>query len=766
MPNLVKAIVSKKELKLIPDISVDSGDESSNGDNEFDVTVVNESDKFASFYLELTTIGSDPNSNIKWYSLNPEVSVKKPPGSSTTFHVVITKSPIQVYDTTIDLTLRVFSVEFSQLFTSQKLRLKIEKARRPLQLYLPVKDLKVFPGDEIEIPVIVYNLSPKATTVRLNISGLSPDWITKGTTQSFQIDAGDSKKTSFWCQPPRNPETLSQEYDFTIEAKSNTSTYNPREQGILEVLPQGTVEFSCNPKVQRIPRLKGKVYGKKSKYATYELRFENNSNLPQKVDIQVSETDKKQCEIVIPEGINLEPGEAKPTYLEAKKRRPWWWLKRRLFFEVSPILKEPDTGFPSTQIRPNPSTQVLELQVLPIIPVWLQFLGLLLTLLLLWLLWYLHPQDYHKGPVNSVRLIGNSSLVVSGSSDQTIRLWQVDRSPWKPDIRRLKYEGFIAEKTEKAVRVIRQTPREDYVIAAGLENGDIKLWNVLTKIPPQSIYTGTDRVFDLAFSKDSRYLFSGHGSGIVRQWNLEFGTKNPRIADAGFTIYAMSLSENQQERPNTLVVVGGRYNKLALWDWINSRIYELKYQWLDWKKDNKFDPVMGQNQYIDGLAIADKKNLLASADNEGYITLWNLNAVRECIRDKQLEEIERGVQNQKKDGVGNTIAALECDNAILEQWRDGHNNQPVRSIALTQNGCYLASVGDDGKVMLWELENRMRSPQNQNGKIIASSPGIRLNSVDIKAVDDYLVIATGDDQYRVRLYRVQGIKNNDNANCK
>jgi WD40 repeat protein len=767
VPNLVKAVVSKREIKLIPDIGVESSDETANGENEFEVTVVNESNKFASFYIELLAIGADSESNVKWYNLEPKVSAKKPPGDRTTFHVIITKPPIPVYGTTIELTLRVFSVEFPHLFTSQKINLIVEKARKPLRLYLPIKEFKVLPEEEIEIPVIVYNLSQKATDVQLKISGLNSEWITQGTEQILQIDAGDYQQTSFWCQPQKNTQALSQAYSFTIEAKSDTSSRNLREQGVLELLPQGTVEFICKNKLQRIPVVKVKGAKKQSKFATYELEFANNSNLPQQVNLQISAQDVQQCGLKIPEPIELAPGEIKLMYLVAKKRRPWWWLKRRLLFEVSPILTNPDTAEPDPQIRSNPSTQVLELQILPIIPFWLQLLGLLLLLLLLWLLWYLNPQDYHKGPVHSVRLIGNSSLVVSGSSDQTIRLWQVDRSPWQLDMRRLKYEGFIAEKTGKAVRVIRQSPREDYVIASGLESGDIKLWNVLTKTEPRSIYQGTDRVFALTFSKDSRYLFSGHGSGVVRQWNLEFANIKPQIARTGFTIYALSISESQQKQPNTLVAIAGRYNKLALWDWFNRRIYELEYFWQDWQEDKKFSPIMGQHQYIDSLAIADSQNLLASSDNKGHISLWDMDGIRQCINNTSTTVAKNSDRTKPKtDGFGNLIIPLDCDDAIIDQWQQGHNNQPVRSVALSQNGCYLASGGDDGRVVLWPLQNRKRSPQYQDGQIIAEFPGVRLNNVDIKALDDNLFITTGDDKNRVRLYRVKGINANDNANCQ
>jgi WD40 repeat protein len=785
MPNFVKAIVSKKQLTLIPDIASDSADETANGENEFDITVVNESKEFTSFQIELSTPGADANSNLKWYTLDPEVCVKKPPGASTKFHVVITKSPIQVYDTTIDLTLKVFSVEFASIFTSQKLKLTIQKARKPLKIYLITKELKVYPGNLVEIPVIAYNLSQKFANVKVSISGLNPEWMTQGTVKNLQIDASDSEKTSFWCQPPINAETLSQKYDFTIEAHADYSSHTPHERGILEILPQGTVEFICSNKLQVIPTKKGKGSSKKLKFATYELLFENKSNLPQQVNIQISEKDQKQCDLVIPDGVILAPGETKPMYLVAKKQRSLLGFKKRLLFEVSPILANPDTAKVSNEILPHPSSQVLELQIWPIVPFLLQAVGLLLLLLLLWLLKYLNPRIYHEGPVNSVRLIGIAGTVISGSSDQTIRRWQVDNSLLQ-NSNRLKHEDVIniKKETQKGVRVIRQRPEPDYIIAAGLESGEIQLWDVLLKRRMARVYEPdrkTDRVFDLEFTQNSYYLFSAHGSGEIRRWDVQKINQNAKIhrpiskAKVNFTISTLGISESLN-KPGSLVVVAGRFNKLALWDWVNTRIYNLEYDWLDWKQNNEFVPIIGQHHYITGLAIAeankdtaktdDAKNFLVTADNQGYITLWNMDIIRQCIIDNQSNLNREDEKMAGKDGFGNTFQTLECSNAKLAQWRNGdanHRVQPVRSVAITQNGCYIVSGGDDGRVMLWSSDEIMRSPKYQTGKIIAQFPDITLNSVDIKAINDYLLITTGDDNNRVRLYREE-VK--DNASCK
>ncbi len=789
MPNFVRAIVSKKKLILKPDISPDSSEGDVNGENEFDVTVINESNKFASFQLEISPLAADADSNLKWYRVEPEICAKKPPGDRTTFHVVITKAPIPVSDTTIDLTLRVFSVEFEKLFTTQKLSLTIERPRKPIQIYLPIKDLKGYPGDAIEIPALVYNLSSKVTEVTLRLLGLDTSWLSQGSERKLPVDPGESEKTTFWCQLPSNPKPLNQKYDFTIEATADTASRSFREPGILEVLPQGTVHFFCTSKQQTLPSKHGLSSRKPSHSTTYELNFENDSNLAQQVNIQISEQDQKQCGLILPDSVNLNPGETKPMYLVAKKQRHWLGLEQRLPFEVSPVLMNSSFGEPNSQIRPNPSHQSLELQILPIIPFLLQLGGGLLALLLLWLLWLNRPIG-HKSNVNFVRFSGDGTTILSGSSDQSILRWPVNSSTWQFDalsdwslkVSRLNSPENIGERIGKAVRVVRHGERNN-LVAVGLEDGTIELWDVSFRNYRKPLNLGTtDRVFDLAFTKDSRYLFSGHGSGNVQVWDVQEQKKfksrgtqiklgTPPIAELiprdgrvrfFFSVSALALSESQSKP--TLVVVAGQFNKLVLWDWEHNKLYEIPYQWQESEKPYKFNPIIGKHHYIKSLATAD--NLLATADTQGYITLWDMDKMRQCIStNSSINGADNNVNNTAQTGSNNALGKVDCDAAILKQWRERDDGKPVRSVALSQDGCYLASAGDNGQVMLWPLTTEgkpLLKEEKVEGKALAQFP-VRLNSVDINVKDEQIRV-TSDADKNVMLYLIN--KRDIHANCK
>ncbi|WP_371357422.1 WD40 repeat domain-containing protein, partial [Hydrocoleum sp. CS-953] len=328
-----------------------------------------------------------------------------------------------------------------------------------------------------------------------------------------------------------------------------------------------------------------------------------------------------------------------------------------------------------------------------------------------------------------------------------------------------------------------------------------------------------DRVFGLEFTKDSRYLLSGHGSGMVRVWDLEaidygwnssnIGTRkekqqsgleplaetydlykdNQRIGrelifKQPFALLTLTISERRNQP--RLVFFAGQYNKLAIWEnwetWENwnppyedrngivdycysydsyakygtldaclvgeklknknrNKLYYFPYNWED--KSNK---LINQYNYITSLATHEEinntsfPNLLASADTEGYITLWNLDKIRRCI--------------EQSPGGGEI---LNCSAVSREQWNDGHKGQPVRTVALSQNGCYLASTGDDGRVMLWSL-NPNGERVTKKGKVVAQFSETRLNSVDIKTFDQEIRLTFDGENHYVKIKKIK-IKN-------
>ncbi|MGI0487849.1 hypothetical protein ACN4EK_20605 [Pantanalinema rosaneae CENA516] len=697
----IATTVSQKELSFQPGTSTAS----------FEVTAVNESDRFATFQLELLAPGIEANSKRRWYELAPEISAKKPPGDQTRFKVTITDTPIPGFAGVMNLTVRTFSLELGE--DRKLVRLNLESGTAiPVKVDLPIKQYQVNPFEQIDILVRVHNPSQKITDVMLGLTGLPPEWLPSGTEHRLRLEPGSLTEVLFAVSIPPTTQTICGRYAFAVRA---TQPNGPPSSatGVVELRPSGQLELTCSPTQHVLPP-KGAGWRWWADTVDYWLEFTNQSNVPEQVSVNLSGDDVEQITFqVLPDRATLAPGEKLPVQLTASTRRPWWGWGKHLLFEVNGLLSDPRTTL-------RDDTQVLRLKVKPKLPLWMQLLLAVLLLYGIWWCSWMNPENPfygHRAAVNSVQFNAVGTELLSTSDDQRIIHWNAPAF-FNP---LAKQQVGLLGQAQKSVRVVRYRPLGNEWAATGLENGEIQLWHLGTHQDPSVFsYQKDDRVMSLAFTRGSRYLFSGHGSGMVLQWGVndpdsEAGLPTPdaslRRRQLDFAIYGMTLIGNADDT----LAIGGRYNKLVFWNWQKDTLKPIPYP-----------RVGGQEDYITSVVKSEyNPYLLATADNQGYITLWNL---RPCMEGDQ-----------------------PCE--VIEEWQDGHDGQPVRGLALSDVGCYLASAGADGRVKLWVLDKESkRDARFVNGIVVSRRPRA-FNTVDVKVVDRDVVIASGNDDSQVRLAR-------------
>lgn len=714
----------------------------------FEVTVNNDSDQFANFQIEITAAGESRNPAYRWYKLEPEVAAAKPPGSSTIFQVFVFATPIPGFVGTVNLSVKIFSPQLGQE-RRLLLRLKIEADNQPalLSVELPVREFQVYPRNTVDIPVRVRNLSQQTVNVTLRFTGVDSAWLVSSAERRFSLDPGAQTEVIFQCQPLSVIQAPSDIYPFTIEATSN-SGFPASSEGNLEVLPVGFVEFTASQTSQKIPQIRGWLPNWKSDSATFELLFRNASNVFQEINLQLQGRDGRKCTYkTLPTTANLNLGETTKLILDIETKRPWLGIGKTLLVDAKSELSDQRLG--ST----DPPIQNLELKVLPILPLWLQLAILILLLALLAFL--LRPEPImHARSVNSIGFSGIGLSVVSGADDCTLRLWNINGDRLEPT--NIKYDGEaiacgrqhkpkgLLAITDDAVEVARFMPLENDRVAVGLDNGVIELRDVPTGRKINELQDQKDpkakgdRVFDLAFTKNSLDLFSGYGSGKVRRWsrpslNNNFQPK-PKVIDlqtqqklSGFQVRALTLSPDEQT-----LVMAGNFKRFLLWQWnqlpTKNQIPGLAVQKLD-----KLDQRTGREDYIWGLAFAPNSSakILATSDSSGFITIWNLN---QCSTLPNLQ---------------NQIAELDCP--IIDRWTASKIS--VRSLAFNEDGRLLASGGDDGRVMMWYLtaEHKLDKIKAATGETIYQSSQ-KINTIGLKTINQRNAIVSGGEDYQVKLH--------------
>lgn len=697
----------------------------------FEVTVVNDSNQFASFQLEIIAAGSSSNLGSNWYNISPAVGAKIPPGDNTKFSIAVIDTPVAGFVGKMNVIVRIFSLELRDE-DRQLLRLVIEPGigSVPMQIELPVREFTGQPEALIEIPVRVFNPSQISANVSLRFSGEASKWLLDAE-RRLHVTPGTQVETTFFCQLPVPEETISQTYPFIITATHANGSPSSSPEGLIKVLPAGFIDFRCFPEKRRIPESRPWLPQLRTNSATYQIEYQNVSNLTQQVGVEVSSGDEDQAKCFLdiqPEMVDVHPGETKELQILVSQRRRWFGLVQKLSFIAKAVVSDP-------RINITNEKHILKLSIHPVLHPAIQCLLGILLLYLLWLVSWLNPDNPlfgHKLSVASVQFNGVGDKAISGSQDQSIIRWNVagfTNSFLNP------HDAKIAKNANKSVRVVRYKPVGNDVVAAGLENGEIQLWDVIggTNKPKATFSLDkADRVLAMEFSQDSRFLFSGHGSGLVLKWNIddallgsatsanEFVKFNKPLGSKqfNFSIYGLALVGQDRES----IAIAGRYNDLEVWNWKQNKTFKVPY-----------NAPGGQEDYIVGLANAEyKPNRLATADNQGRITLWNMQP---CLEKKG-----------------------ECE--IIDQWLDGHGGKAVRSVAFSKDGCYLTSGGDDNRVMLWPLtkEGKREFPA---GKEVRND-AYRFNSVDVKVVKKQILILSGDDQKKVRL---NVIKPEPNSPC-
>ena len=744
--SLIQSQISATELTVRPGYS----------DARLTVGVVNTGDRQASFHVLLSATGEEGHPQRRWYRLNPMASTKVPAGTHSDYIVDIFDTPLPGFVGLANVTVRIISPEL-QSEERHVLRLRVEPGidTVPFKLELLTQTLQDYPGETIEIPARIHNTSRYPLRLELSCPALA-SWLVDSSPTHVQLRPNRWHEVTLIGEIPTDlSQSQSRTYPFHVVIRDENGN-TVMAEGRVDVLPWGHFEFDVENTKLTIPTPL-KLLPDWRNHATHtQLVLENQSNLMDRLQVNAflhganhradevqnsppsskprrspfsrwqprrqrsEENNPLDCQITLtPETFQLSPGQTQSVETTIQAKRPWIGWIRHLLVNVQASLSQP-------QLDLRHDTKTIEVRVIPIIPCWLQILATMLLAGGLVSLWYAQTYgQHHRQLVSTVQFNGTGTQVISGSSDQTIRRWHVDRGGLSP--------GGQTIRLDKAVRVLQYRPVDNNQVAVGLENGEIQLWDLLER-PDQPLrtlinQTGQtrdldDRVMALATTADARHLFSGYGSGLVSQWYIGPDRSSRGIAEQPLreqfipemAVYDVALVGPSEEG----LAIAGRYNKLLLWPWsedVGDRNDEnlLSVQY----------PPGGQDDYITSLDTAEQTPFrLATADNQGRIMLWD---VEEC-----LEQWD--------------------DCRVIDQWQP-EPDIAIRDVALSADGCHLASVSDDGKVRLWPLTRQGRRQTRHLDGILLKESKTGFNSVDIKLLESNVLIVSGADNKRIGLYR-------------
>ena len=198
----------------------------------------------------------------------------------------------------------------------------------------------------------------------------------------------------------------------------------------------------------------------------------------------------------------------------------------------------------------------------------------------------------HTAPVRCVSFNSNGTMLVSGSDDNTVRLWDLTTGMLKATL--TGHEG--------TVNSVAFSP-DGTMVASGSNDNSVRLWDVAAETRKATLWHSDD-VNTVQFRPDGATLASGGDDYYVRLWDIATLTQKATLWHAYEDVYSISFSPD-----GTTLATGADDSYASLWD-------------------------VGTGTYIRGLRPADGEgevhhvgfsrdgNILACSSPDGTLRLW------------------------------------------------------------------------------------------------------------------------------------------------
>ncbi len=250
----------------------------------------------------------------------------------------------------------------------------------------------------------------------------------------------------------------------------------------------------------------------------------------------------------------------------------------------------------------------------------------------------------HVGPVQGLAIDPEGTLLISGSWDNTLNIWDLETGEVRETLR------------SDRPSVIRDVALDPYTqrFATARDDGTIEIWQLdrqgsdLTLELEQRIEGHFGPVYAIAISPDGLTLVSGSQDTTIKIWAIETGDLLHTLTDHRGPVRSLALTPDGQT-----LISGAADATIKIWDLETGELQ---------------NTLTDHTRLVRGLAIAPDGKTLASASWDRTLKIWDLTTG-------------------------------ELQNTLM-----GHTDLVV-SVAISPDGSTLVSGSDDDTIKLWDLSN-------------------------------------------------------------
>ncbi|MBU7583189.1 MAG: hypothetical protein KAF91_09835 [Nostoc sp. TH1S01] len=362
----------------------------------------------------------------------------------------------------------------------------------------------------------------------------------------------------------------------------------------------------------------------------------------------------------------------------------------------------------------------------------------------------------HEDIVNSVSFSPDGQIIASGSQDMTVRLWS--------------REGKLLHTLKGHTAVVNSVSfsPDGQVIASASTDNTIKLWSRDGKLL-RTLTGHQSSVLDVAWSPDNQTLASASADQTIKLWNREGKLlKSWQANDDAVKSLAWS--------PDSKTLVSGSLDKtIKLWNLQGQLIrtfsghtaeitsvsfspdgHTIASASLDqtvklWSPQGLLlGTLRGHNNWVNSVSFSADSRTVISASRDKTVKLWRWDDVllrnpnsdkADWITSISFSPDSRNIAAASRDS---TVKILNSQGQILRTFK-GHNGQ-VWGVAWSRDGQKIASSSKDRTVKLW----------SRDGKLLHTFTGHQDTVLAVAWSPDGQIIASASKDKTVKLWSQDG----------
>ncbi|KAG8792873.1 hypothetical protein FRC12_004601 [Ceratobasidium sp. 428] len=289
----------------------------------------------------------------------------------------------------------------------------------------------------------------------------------------------------------------------------------------------------------------------------------------------------------------------------------------------------------------------------------------------------------HFGRVVSVGFSPDDALIVSGSDDRTIRIW--DKTSENTT-------GGVLEGHNGQVTSVTFSSDSTSVVSSSID-GTIRVWGAHgTHIVSSAAGGHTNWVNSVAFSPDSSQIVSGSSDCTIRIWDAQKGVSTHDSLVWSDPVKSVAFSPDASR-----VASGSSDGTVCIWDAHDGSLLA--------------GPFKGHTGPISSVEFSPDSACVASGSEDGSFRIWNTQSGDLVAGPFDWHMGEVSSVAFSPDGV--RIASGSWDTSICI-WDIqlgeivvgpfvGHQ-EPVCSVAFSRDGARLVSGSQDGSILVWDTQ--------------------------------------------------------------